>query len=949
MSRLLQDHFQTQADATLDDYVYANDVDLLCRNPRNRPKLIQLAVDKANGNPGSIPAEHAADPRAYFQTLTTQAICTFLSNGREFLLATSQVQQAPVLIPMLYLPNGKYYDFADVVQLHKRGARVEQTETGVVLHGYRNVLLMDNALKRRDAELDRMELDWLIDTATDEGKALAHEWGHQTFEPEAWADALQGMEDTGVQSSQLFQWSEGHRPENLDATPQAIVQTARFQQQSSQAQNNVWPTPVLDENDNPIPGQYVLPMDVQSAMDVLGSFDPALISLEGDELVPLDVLNGFLLDSDVLARYDAGNAAASQDRFTQEVVMVYMWHKCQQQALRNVVNMTEEQAKSTLEARGLLELVKPYFLSGGRASSWLCYVSALVISPVSVNFNNVDDPRVQMLIGVVQSRPHLIGQIDDPEPVIQLAAVQADPSVIEQLYQPHASAQMAAVRSQPELVRDIRPSSAITEEVALAAVEAQGDLIYYIENPSERVQLAAVRQYGEGIMSIFDDGIYPSEAVRRAALEQNPSLRSDIENMTQEMANINAVRRNAHAINHIPNPSPAVQMAAVQHQGTAIASIANPSPAVRMAAVRSDGSVMYHVLQNLNPSPELVVAAVQENWTAQDAVMSCMQTLPSEEVQLAVVQQDGHNLGRLIEVAQGDGVEISEAVKKAAVQKNGMAIKHLIEAGLRPSEDVQLAAVQYHGSALEYIVKAGIVPSPELELAAVTQNGSAIQYVRRPSYRMKMLALQTAAHAIQYFRHPTREMQLQAVRRDAGTIYYIDSPSEEVQLAAVEQDPMEAMLGLQEKGVRPSALVQRRAVLENPRAIKHIDNPVEEAQMIAVRQDGYVVHKIQNPSLAVQVAAVQQDVDVISDMRRPSLEVQMAAVRADGRSIRGIWGDPSPAVQLAAVLQNPEAIQYIDNPSPEAQLATVRQNPEAIQYIDNPSPEAQAAAQPRQT
>jgi hypothetical protein len=46
--------------------------------------------------------------------------------------------------------------------------------------------------------------------------------------------------------------------------------------------------------------------------------------------------------------------------------------------------------------------------------------------------------------------------------------------------------------------------------------------------------------------------------------------------------------------------------------------------------------------------------------------------------------------------------------------------------------------------------------------------------------------------------------------------------------------------------------------------------------------------------------------------------------------------NPSEAVQLAAVQQDGEAIQYIENPSEEIQLAAVQQNVLAIQWTENP-------------
>jgi hypothetical protein len=97
----------------------------------------------------------------------------------------------------------------------------------------------------------------------------------------------------------------------------------------------------------------------------------------------------------------------------------------------------------------------------------------------------------------------------------------------------------------------------------------------------------------------------------------------------------------------------------------------------------------------------------------------------------------------------------------------------------------------------------------------------------------------------------------------------------------------------------------------------------------------------------LQLAAVKQDGNAIQHIDNPSEEVQLAAVNKYGRAIYYIKHlNPSEEVQLAAMKKNGTAIEYIDNPSEEVQLAAVKQNGSAIKYIKhlNPSEEVQLAA-----
>ena len=64
----------------------------------------------------------------------------------------------------------------------------------------------------------------------------------------------------------------------------------------------------------------------------------------------------------------------------------------------------------------------------------------------------------------------------------------------------------------------------------------------------------------------------------------------------------------------------------------------------------------------------------------------------------------------------------------------------------------------------------------------------------------------------------------------------------------------------------------------------------------------------------VQLAAVMQDGDAIKFIRNPSTSVQMAAVSQYGDYIRYIE-DPSIMVQMTAVRSNPRAIDCIKNPA----------------------------------
>ena len=166
----------------------------------------------------------------------------------------------------------------------------------------------------------------------------------------------------------------------------------------------------------------------------------------------------------------------------------------------------------------------------------------------------------------------------------------------------------------------------------------------------------------------------------------------------------------------------------------------------------------------------------------------------------------------------------SEKVQLAAVQQNGHAIKYIEN----PTEQVQIAAVTHYGYAIEYIEN----PSEQVQLAAVEQDGDAIEYIETPSEQVQLAAVQKYANAVKYIENPSEQVQLAAVQQNGHAIRYIKNPSEQVQLAAVQQN-VNAILHIE----TPSEKVQLAAVTQNGEVIQHIKTPSEQVQLAAVKQN----------------------------------------------------------------------------------------------------------------
>lgn len=127
------------------------------------------------------------------------------------------------------------------------------------------------------------------------------------------------------------------------------------------------------------------------------------------------------------------------------------------------------------------------------------------------------------------------------------------------------------------------------------------------------VQLKYVRYFGENIQLFADEA--------------------------DEEVQLEAVKQNGHAIQHIKNPSLWVQLAAVRQNGKSIQHIEHPELDVQLAAVEQNG----HAIEFISN--------------------------PDEQVQLAAVQQNGITLRHLKDHAERRGLIVPQTVIDAAVKQ----------------------------------------------------------------------------------------------------------------------------------------------------------------------------------------------------------------------------------------------------------------------------------------
>lgn len=256
-------------------------------------------------------------------------------------------------------------------------------------------------------------------------------------------------------------------------------------------------------------------------------------------------------------------------------------------------------------------------------------------------------------------------------------------------------------------------------------------------------------------------------------------------------AQLEAVRKNWHAIQYIKNPSKEVRMEAVHQSGYALKYIENPSKEEQLEAVRQYGEYIEFI-----PDPD-------------------------KDVQMAAVGQTGYAI-RYIKDPDRD-------VQMAAVSRNGAAIEYISN----PDGDVQMTAVRQDSYAISYIEN----PGKDLQLEAVKKDGNTIRLIKDPDEDVQLAAVRQNGKAVEYIKNPSRNVARAAVAQNGRVLKkYFPNAGKEMMLAAVRQNGM--VLG--DIADRADRDVQLAAVTKNAGAVTFVKNPDDEMVKIvcdAVRRD----------------------------------------------------------------------------------------------------------------
>lgn len=258
----------------------------------------------------------------------------------------------------------------------------------------------------------------------------------------------------------------------------------------------------------------------------------------------------------------------------------------------------------------------------------------------------------------------------------------------------------------------------------------------------------------------------------------------------------------------------------------------NPSPEVQMEAVQKDARMIQYIE---HPTEEVQMYAV-----GRDAKFAELIQNPCHRVQEMLVDRDPNYIRKINNP--------SEEMALRAVQSNGL----LLEAISNPSEEVCKAAVRENGYAIRFVAQ----PSEELQRLAVRQSPKVVSLISYASESVKRLAISEDPHVISLLHEPSYELQMLAVNADPYIINEINSPERGAVRRAIEK------CGLLIRNFQYQYPELRRVALEqNGFAIRTLNDPTHEEYLIAVRQNRAVLNSIRNPQLQADLMAALEERD----------------------------------------------------------------------------------------
>jgi hypothetical protein len=484
------------------------------------------------------------------------------------------------------------------------------------------------------------------------------------------------------------------------------------------------------------------------------------------------------------------------------------------------------------------------------------------------------------------------------------------------------------------------------------AVKRENDAIQYIKNPEEKVKLAAVKQNGNAIQYI-------------KPTDDDSWLR--------------------------------IQLVAVQQHGWAIRFIKNPKEEVQLAAVRQTGYAIHFIIKNgITPSEDVQIAAVKGGYPISDLIKNGI--TPSEEVKRAadeIIINEGYKEANTeFTTASNDKSEVDKVIAqyRELVDRNQIKgdeknidwwrkqgwnkFKEFVSSKSTEKSITQVKRSKNTGDSHTIAENDTWLIVVPLDKDASCFHGKNTNWCTTKPFQpdFEKYFYDDEATLIYCLNKKTGDKW--AISGHSfflvGNRFHTNAEYFDKNDKKMTKEQFDSQTGLNSDDlikkahgteIDTKAQINREKYKAAIRKIKEFLNtkPKERnseiEKLLFYTKSNLIFNYMEKIGprddypIQLQLIAVKQNGDAIQFIENPKEAVQLAAVKQDGYAIQYIKptdDDSWLRVQLAAVQKDGWAINYIKNPKEEVQLAAVRQTGSAIRFIIKngitPSEDVQIAA-----
>lgn len=354
---------------------------------------------------------------------------------------------------------------------------------------------------------------------------------------------------------------------------------------------------------------------------------------------------------------------------------------------------------------------------------------------------------------------------------------------------------------------------------------------------------------------------------------------------------------------------PIINQLEIERNGNVLQFVVNPTYEQQLAAVKSDGMALQFIEE---PSFELIWTALQKN-------------------------------GAAIQFVKNQKVEYCDL----AVHRTPSCLQWIRD----QTEKQILISVKAAGLNIRFAQ----FQNETIAWAAIQQDATSLRAIENLTFEMAKVAVNEWGSAIQYIHEQNIELIKIAVRREPAAFVFVQDKTTEIRKIAFTENPeITKFENFRTQILKPKYVVDvshlnNMKVQTESEIIFQINNQTYDSSLLAfvkkqthkiclesVSKYGKTLRYVHNKTEDIVLAAIANDHTAMAYVSNKKFSEQffIRCMKVDGRCL-AFSKMRTPAIEMAAVKQNWEALQYVTEPTEQLCIEAYSQDVRALRYLWN--------------